>query len=487
MSHLPHHHHSSTQHPSHQEQPEDDQPEFVADEDVVEVEELLVDRQPGDEPMDDENEHDHDGQEGDEDEDAADQLLQNGFDDSSLTFSEHQGAVFVLTLHPSQQNIAVSGGEDDLGLLFDTTTGEVLQRLEAHSDSVTSVGFSSDGEMVATGGMDGRVKVWARQKQANVADDWSKWALVQDLEGPDEVNVRCACADSAEQRAEGADSIGHPPRRTQWIDWHPKGNFLLAGGADGTVWMWKLPSGEVVHVLSGHTTPVTCGKWTPDGKFVTCSGDSTMILWDPRNGDQLHKLSPSDARFRLDGGVNCIAINPAATVAILGGAEGGLRAINLLAGTVLAQMQGHEEGTSVEQVAFSEVPAVGSVSVMVVVSVGTDGRVCTWEANSFKLRSTGKHEDAVTSLAFSPNTTTFVTGSADHTLKIWDYRRGTCEKTLLGHRDVVHACSVSKDGGLVVSAGEDGDVKVFRPFEERKDPLAVVGGEEGSRDADMRE
>jgi WD40 repeat protein len=31
-----------------------------------------------------------------------------------------------------------------------------------------------------------------------------------------------------------ADSYAH-----QWLDWHPKGNVLLAGGADGTVWVWN--------------------------------------------------------------------------------------------------------------------------------------------------------------------------------------------------------------------------------------------------------
>jgi ribosome assembly protein SQT1 len=82
-------------------------------------------------------------------------------------------------------------------------------------------------------------------------------------------------------------------------------------------------------------------------------------------------------------------------------------------------------------------------------------------------------QDAVTSLAFSPGTTTFVTGSADKTLKIWDYRRGSCEKTLLGHRDVIHSCAVSKDGSLLISGGEDGVVKVFRPREERPDPLGA--------------
>lgn len=278
-----------------------------------------------------------------------------------------------------------------------------------------------------------------------------------------------------------------------------------------------------MHVLSGHTAPVTCGRFTPDGappvftlvgrhserlfaptgkKILTASEDSTLILWDPRTGQPVHKLSPSDARFRLDGGINCLAINPASTVAVLGGAEGGLRAVNLVQGSVLAQMEGHEEGASIEMVAFNEIPTVGGASgasVTVIVSVGTDGRVCTWEASGFRLRNTGTHEvsrpsetsslalaptarlrharvelkqlrltlaplpqDAVTSLSFSPHTPTFLTGSADKTLKLWDYRTGSCLRTLLGNRDVVHAVSVSRDGRVAVSGSEDGSVRTFR-------------------------
>lgn len=59
---------------------------------------------------------------------------------------------------------------------------------------------------------------------------------------------------------------------------------------------------------------------------------------------------------------------------------------------MLAQMAGHEDGASIEAVAFSEVPIAGAASVTVLVSCGTDGRVCTWEANTFKLRATGTHE-----------------------------------------------------------------------------------------------
>ncbi|GAA5863075.1 hypothetical protein JCM3774_001413 [Rhodotorula dairenensis] len=444
--------------PSNEPQPqrqdaEDDGPEFLTEDDVLEVEEL--DDQ-GDQPMD-EDDDDDGGQEHEDDAareqgDDAIEMLDGGLDDSVAVTSLHRsdgGAVFCLAVHPHAATIAVSGGEDDNAFVFRTDTGAQIAQLSGHQDSVTSAAWSFDGAMVATGGMDGRVRVWkARRPSSDVAWEETGWEFLVGLEGPDEVN---------------------------WLDWHPKGNVLLAGGADGTVWVWNLPSGQTMHVLSGHVTPVTCGRFTPDGKkILTASEDSMLILWDPRTGEVIHKLTGQDGRFRLEGGINCLAINPASTVAIVGGAEGGLRAVNLVQGTVLAQMEGHEEGASVEQVAFNEIPTVNTgagtgaaaapvgPSVTVVVSVGTDGRVCTWEASGFRLRSTGAHEDAVTSLSFSPHTPTFLTGSADKTLKLWDYRTGTCLRTLLGNRDIVHAVAVSRDGRIAISGSEDGTVRTFR-------------------------
>ncbi|BGO95031.1 hypothetical protein NBRC10512_006505 [Rhodotorula toruloides] len=421
-------------------------PEFLTEDDVLEVEEVGGDDQMAVESDDDDDmqgDEDADGQGTSGERDDAMDMLDNGLDDSVAVAQLHraeEGAVFCLAIHPFAATLAVSGGEDDQAYVFRTDTGAQVAQLSGHTDSVTSVGWSHDGGLVATGGMDGKVRVWkVRRPSSDMPWEEAGWEFLIGLEGPDEVN---------------------------WLDWHPKGNVLLAGGADGTVWLWNLPSGETMHVLSGHTTPVTCGRFTPDGKkILTGSEDSTLILWDPRTGQPVHKLSPSDARFRLEGGINCLAINPASTVAVLGGAEGGLRAVNLVQGSVLAQMEGHEEGASIEMVAFNEIPTIGGASgasVTVIVSVGTDGRVCTWEASGFRLRNTGTHEDAVTSLSFSPHTPTFLTGSADKTLKLWDYRTGSCLRTLLGNKDVVHAVSVSRDGRVAVSGSEDGSVRTFR-------------------------
>jgi ribosome assembly protein SQT1 len=36
----------------------------------------------------------------------------------------------------------------------------------------------------------------------------------------------------------------------EWAVWHPKGNAVLAGSADGTAWMWLAHNGQCVQVES---------------------------------------------------------------------------------------------------------------------------------------------------------------------------------------------------------------------------------------------
>lgn len=51
----------------------------------------------------------------------------------------------------------------------------------------------------------------------------------------------------------------------QWVKWHPRGHLILAGSEDFTAWLWNANSGACLNVFSGHSGPVTCGDFTPDG------------------------------------------------------------------------------------------------------------------------------------------------------------------------------------------------------------------------------
>lgn len=69
-------------------------------------------------------------------------------------------------------------------------------QLTGHTDSVISAKFSNDGEMAATGGMDGKVRVWRRVKGKSAStteegdwSEWQNWEFLTSLDTSDEVTV----------------------------------------------------------------------------------------------------------------------------------------------------------------------------------------------------------------------------------------------------------------------------------------------------------
>ena len=153
-----------------------------------------------------------------------------------------------------------------------------------------------------------------------------------------------------------------------------------------------------MQVFAGHTGPVTCGEFTPDGKrIITADVEGTLIFWDPRSSTPVFKLTPSNVRFALDG-ITSRAVNHASTSAAVGGASGGVRVISLSKGDVVGALAGHQEGDSIEAVEFVELATPGPLSGAsnaasggVVVTGGTDGKACIWDLGTMRLRATLEH------------------------------------------------------------------------------------------------
>lgn len=92
------------------------------------------------------------------------------------------------------------------------------------------------------------------------------------------------------------------------------------------------------------------------------------------------------------------------------------------------------------------------------------------------------HTKGVTSVAFSSDGTTFVSGSEDTTLRVWDMTTGQCLHVLRGHTDIVTSARFSRDGRRLVSTSWDETVRLW-------DPLAGIEKKtigESTRSADKK-
>lgn len=466
----------ATSQPRQQEHEEsDDDDQLDADEVGEEIEE------DGDVPMDE-----------DEDENQVVQeiALQN---DSIAHFDAHIDSIFCIAQHPTNPNIVVTGGGDDVGYIFSVYTEpgpalppsynsgppqpaqeraslKVLQKLDGHTDSINAVGFTGQGQYVITAGLDGKIRAWRTRARSGEGE----WTFLAEAKEVDEIN---------------------------WLAVNPntsKGDVFAVGGSDGSVWVYKVDANEKGNELGIlmtqylHTESCTAGSWTPDGALLaTVSEDSSLNVWDVfETGQAAITLTADDQRFFVEGGLYSVACS--GSMVAVGGAGGNIRVVGLptagagsaskasknakatssSAGQILAALQPQSDG--VETLSFSTLPlnllAAGSV----------DGSIALFDtAHRFAVRRHIReaHEsEAVVKVDFVRSAQKgymLTSAGMDGVVRRWDVRGGTTAagqgfmKEWQGHRGGGEGGGVldfvqGNDGSRIVTAGDDSVSLVFR-------------------------
>jgi WD40 repeat protein len=219
-----------------------------------------------------------------------------------------------------------------------------------------------------------------------------------------------------------------------------------------------------------HDDKITCICFSPDGQLLASSSDDHSIrLWDSQQHQIAHSEVPTCLAIEID-------FSPDSKMIVSGNSDHTLQLWDLDGNLVGSPFQGHLD--YVTSVAFSP-------DGRTIVSGGgsADKMLRLWDLQGHSIGSPFQgHRGAVTSVAFSPDGRTIVSGSADRTLRLWDLQGNPIGSPFQGHTDRIYSVAISPDGRTIVSGSADRTLRLWDlqgnpiglPFEGHTDRIYSV-------------
>ncbi|KAJ5621301.1 NACHT and WD40 domain protein [Penicillium herquei] len=296
--------------------------------------------------------------------------------------------------------------------------GAELQVLEGHPEVVSSVAFSPDSRLFASGYEDGTVCLW----------EPTTGALIQTLRNSD--------------HSHGLGNIS--------LAFSPNSRLLATGSVNGAISLWNLATGTLIKTLE-HTLVSTedDNDWvksvafSPDGCLLASLSDDGILLWDPATSALLQILKGHSDR------VQSVSFSPDGRLLASGSKDKMVRLWNPMTGALIKILKGHsDEILCVTFSPDSRLLAVGS----------EDWTIFIWDVAMGALLQTFQNGTSCLSLSFSPSGRLL----ASNAIKIWDLETGTAIRTL-DHPDAVFSVAFSPDGFILASGSFDKTVRLWDP------------------------
>lgn len=383
---------------------------------------------------------------------AASNLLIVGFSTGIFGLWEMPAFTNIHTLSISQEKISslainASGewlafGASKLGqlLVWEWQSESYVLKQQGHFFDMNTLSFSADGQNVATGGDDGKVKIWNVTSGFCFVTFSEHTSSVSAVEFAKQGQVLFTASLDGTVRA--YDLVRYRNFRTftsptpvqfSSLAVDPSGEVVAAGSTDTfEVYMWSVQTGKLLDILTGHEGPVNALAFSPTGnQLASGSWDRSVRVWN------VFGRSRAVEPFQLNSDVLAVAFRP----------DGKELAASTLSGQVV--FWDVAEGKQVNVIEGRNDVAGGRKA---------DDRIAA--ANN----SSGK---AYNSLAYTADGTCLIAGGNSKYVVIYDAREGVMVKkfqisqnlSLDGTQEFLDSRLQTEAGGPVDDRGDESDLE----------------------------
>ncbi|KAH8204474.1 hypothetical protein TruAng_001390 [Truncatella angustata] len=324
---------------------------------------------------------------------------------SHVAFAAHPR--HVITCLQFDEDKIITGSDDQLIHIYDTKTGKLRKRLEGHEGGVWALQY--EGNILVSGSTDRSVRVW----------DIEKGLCSQVFYGHTST-VRCLqiLMPTDTGKVENGAPVMMPPKP-----------LIITGSRDSQLRVWRLPEPNsrryiqtgppandadcpyFVRTLHGHTHSVRAIAAHAD-TLVSGSYDNTVRVWKISTGETVHVLQGHSQK------VYSVVLDMARNRCISGSMDSFVKIWDLETGACTHTLEGHSLLVGLLDLRDERL-----------VSAAADSTLRIWDPESGRCQSTlTAHTGAIT--CFQHDGRKVISGS-DRTLKMWDIRTGECIQDLL--------------------------------------------------------